>query len=822
MKWLKRGLWTVLALLVLAAGVVAYGVIRGLPKLDGEWTLPGLKAQVRVTRDVNDLTHIQADRPLDAWRALGFVHAQERGWQMEFNRRLMRGELSEVLGTPTLEVDKLIRTLGILPAARRQLAQLDAPTREALQAYSDGVTAAHASGAAGASPEFQILRVKAGGESGQPWTPEDSVAWALMMALDLGGNWGNEFARFALSRRLTNDQIWDLMPPYPGDFPLTDVDLPRFYRELGALKAPTAAAPTPVAEAREPSWSQAWVRDVGILEGKGSNNWVVPGSRTASGKPLLANDPHLALSAPAIWYFAHLQAGASDQRPALDVMGATLPGLPFVVLGRTRGVAWGFTNTGPDVQDLYLEAIDPARPGQYLTPQGWQAFEQRQEVIRVKGQPDVHLTVRSTRHGPVVSDVQPQYAEVMDTDRYVMALRWAALDGDNRTVMAGFASNQAQTVAELTDAYALHHSPMQSVVMADTQGEVGFHAIGKFPIRSELNPMRGVAPVPGWLPDYDWVGWVDYAENPQRDRAAIEARGWHATANQKIVDRQYPHLLTGDWHSPERMQRITQLLDARPTHDLASLQAIQQDVLSLGALSLLPQALKAQPTHVLGEQVMALLKNFDGRMTQASAAAAVFNVWSDEITRGLLMRPLGTKTFEALYGKRHFRSGVTFILEHPSEAWCPGADCTPLISQAMDRAIERMVQWQGAMPVKWRWGDLHPALSSHRPFAKVPVLNRFFNVSTPSAGDHFTINVGQYWANDPNLPFANRHAASLRSIYDLSGSDRNVFIYQTGQSGHPASFRSQDMALDWANGRYRQLSFESLRNTHVLALKPAP
>ncbi len=828
-RWLKRILWTLAGLLVLALAWLAYLAFRGLPTLDGEIRLAGLAAPVTVTRDAADVAHIQASSPADAWRALGFVHAQERGWQLEFNRRVMHGELSEVLGPATLDIDRLLRTLGIMQAARTQLKALRPETQAALKAYSQGIGAAFAGGHAAGAPEFAILGIKPDKSSAAQWSAEDSVGWALMMALDLGGNWGNELARFAMLEKLTTAQLWQAWPPYPGEAAPTPMDLATFYRELGAYADSTSPAKTAQAPIDAPQaawdglarWAQNWARDVGTLDGKGSNNWVLAGSRTNSGKPLLANDPHLALSAPAIWYVAHLKASASGAAPALDVMGATLPGLPIVVLGRTRGVAWGFTNTGPDVQDLYLEAIDPAQPGRYRTPQGWQTFETRDETIRVKGQPDVTLIVRSTRHGPVISDVQPAYDGLLNKARYVVALRWSALDADNATLDAGLASNRAQTVDELRAAYTAHHSPMQNIVMADTQGTTGYFAAGRVPVRSDRNALRGVAPAPGWLAEYDWQGWLAVQNNPSRSHADIQKQGWHATANQKIIGADYPHHLGSDWHNPERMNRIATLLDEKPQHDIASMRAIQQDVLSLSAQALLPHALRARPAHALGAPVMQLLRSFDGQMRQDSAAAAILNVWAEDLTQ-LLIKPQVGDRFMSLYGKRHFRAGLQNLLDKPDAFWCPQASCDALISQAMDAAIARMVQWQGDSPASWRWGTLHPARSGHRPFDKVAGLSKVFSLSEPSAGDLFTVNVGQYWANEPDQPFANRHAASYRGIYDLSREGADLFIYQTGQSGHMLSSRSRDMASDWANSAYRPLQFEPAQTRHTLTLSPAP
>lgn len=826
MKWIARILFLALVAVLVSGGFISVHLLRGMPQLDGTLRLQSLAAPVHISRDASDVTHIQAGSALDAWRAMGFVHAQERGWQMAFNRRLMRGELSEILGQATLDTDKLMRTLGIIPMARQQLQGLSPATQSALQAYSAGIQNAWQTGAVRPSPEFKILGTSPMGADGVAWSPEDSVGWALMMALDLGGNWGQEFARLSASQVLNSAQLWQLLPAYPGEKPASAVDLPALYAQLGVY-APAAAKVTalPVFNSTVAQWSAEWVRDMGILEGKGSNNWVVPGSRTESGKPLLANDPHLALSSPAIWYYAHLKAPAGElpggyKHPALDVMGATLPGLPFVVLGRTTGVAWGFTNTGPDVQDLYLEQLDAAQPGQYRTPEGWAAFAERTETIRVKGQPDVALKVRSTRHGPVISDVQPQYQGLIDAGRYAISLRWSALTPDNKTIEAGMHANWAQNVPQLTQAFAEHHSPMQSVVMADTSGEVAYKAVGKVPTRSAQNDILGVAPSPGWLAQYDWTGWLPYDETPTVDGAQIEKKGWHATANQNILPPGYRHFLGGDWTTPERFQRIEQLLVASPKHSRASMQAIQNDLLSLGGKALQAKLSQVTSLHALAPAALKLVSEFDGQMRTDSAAALVLNVWADELTRGLLAPQLGAERFQALYGKRHFRAAVEGILDRNDPFWCGAAGCSVPASKALDRALERIAASQGHDPKRWRWGAWHPAISSHKPFGKVPYLNALFDVRVESAGDLFTVNVGQYWANDKQMPFANRHAASMRAIYDLASSDQSVFIYQTGQSGHVFDPRSRNMAARWAQGGYLPLQTAPQSAVHQMDLIP--
>lgn len=807
--------------------MAVYGV-RAQPRLDGKLVLEGLERSVWVRRDDSDVTHISAQSPQDAWRALGFVHAQERGWQLEFNRRLMQGRLSETLGPATLELDKLMRALDIHGAARRQYAALPTAVQEALQAYSQGIAAFHARPAQAAAPEFLLLGTRAGN-----WEPEDTVGWALMMALDLGGNWGNEFARLNLLQVLSTEQLWQLMPAYPGEPPATAVDLASLYRQLGVYREadaqPKVSAPAGQIQSALQQWAASTARDMGTNDGLGSNNWVVAGSKTRSGKPLLANDPHLGLSAPAIWYFARLQspqgrAGDGSVLSALDVTGATLPGMPFVVLGRTAQVAWGFTNTNPDVQDLYLEQINPADASQYRTPTGWENFAVREEVFKVKGQSDVRVTLRSTRHGPVISDAQQQYGKVINTDRYALALRWAALDTDNRTVEAGLRANGAQTVAELFEAFSIYHSPMQSIVAADVQGHIGFKAAGRVPVRAPDNDLRGVAPAPGWDARYDWQGWLGYEQTPQDDGGT---RGFVATANQRVTEAGYAHFLTQDWSLPYRHQRIEQLLAAGNQHDVDSMATIQNDVQSLATRALLPVLRRAQSSHALAAQAQQLLAGFDGQMERDRPEPLIFSVWVDELTRALVIARIGEQRFAMSYGKRDFRAGLEGILARNDAWWCAPLSCEQQAGQALTRTLSKLQAAYGNDPRQWRWGAEHPALSAHKPLGSVAALAGVFNVSVASGGDAYSVNVGQYNANPPPADakgplagrFVSRHAPSLRAIYDLGDPESSQFIYQTGQSGLALSARYADMSAEWADGRYRKLQMQPRRWRHVLELQ---
>jgi len=798
-----------LALVLVVLGAVGVYLMRAQPQHEGTLRLSGLKSTVKVSRDGAGVVHIEGDSMTDTAFALGFTHAQERGWQLEFNRRIMHGELAEILGEAALPVDKLLRTLGIYQVAQKQYAGYPEDVKATLQAYSKGIQAFYASGNQTLSPEFLLLGTKPGGRSGVAWEPADSVGWALMMALDLGGNWGQEISRLSVAKVLDTQRLWQLYPGYPGEAPATAVDLAKLYKELGVYSSKVRTSGS-TSSSSHTSLAVAFLGEPGLVEGKGSNNWVISGERTASGKPLLANDPHLGLGTPAIWFYAHLKS------PEQNVIGATLPGMPLVVLGHNNHVAWGFTNTGPDVQDLYLEKINPSNPLQYQIPDGWQAFVSRQETIRVKGKPDVVHTVRRTRHGPVLSDAQSAHADIIDTSKFVLALRWAALDEDNRTLMAGMRGSQSKTINDFFEAFKDYHSPMQNVVVADDQGRIAYKAIGKVPVRKADNDLMGMAPAPGWDAKYDWAGWLPMEQTPED----LGQKGWIATANQRITPAGYPHFLGQDWVAPHRMERITQMIEAKPQHDIESMKTMQNDVLSLSTQRLMPHLLAAQSSHALAPAAMKVLQSFNGEMKTEDAAPLIFAYWADELTRALVEPQLGKELFKSQYGKRHFRSFLEDTLAKQDDHWCAPKSCADQASEAFTRALDRLSKAQGKDIANWQWGKAHMAISSHRPLGQSPFLAKWLDVVEPSPGDPFTVNVGTYWLNETHEPFASRHAPSLRAIYDLSDLQNSLFIYQTGQSGVIGSEHYKDMSHEWATGQYRPLQMLPKSNASLLTLKP--
>ena len=859
MRWLKRILLGLIGLLAAAAGVGAIYVWRSVPADNEQFMVRAPLGETAITLDAEGIPTIEAKSERDLSFAVGFMHARDRLWQLEMNRRIGRGELAEVLGPKALETDKFLRTLGIHRAAKAQLDGFPPEAKAQLQAYADGVNAYVRDAMAVRPPEFVILGVQPG-----LWEPVDTVAWATIMAYDLGGNWGNELLRLQMAARMPVSRIDELLPPQPGDKLPAHGDYAALFKALGVFSEKLAVTSSPAARERvgvraadkqnptlnesahataltpEPTGDKLVLlsRTAGEgtkpqsiqellflsagIEGIGSNNWVVNGANTASGKPLLANDPHLALAAPAIWYFTKQKA------PGIEVTGATLPGGPSVILGRTKGVAWGFTNTGPDVQDLYLEEINDK--GEARTPDGWAKLATRSETFKVKGEADVQITVRESRHGPIISDVHAPTANAINTKKFAMAMRWTALDTDNQTVLVAARMNKAQTVTELKEALRGYVAPQQNVVMADTLGNTGFIAPGRIPIRKPDNDINGLAPSPGWDAKYDWAGFLTFDQMPQQTVTT-----YLATANQRIHGDDYPHFISGEWAHKGRKNRIEELLAATPKHDAQSLRTIQHDVKHTHDTPLMKWLPKLSSKHSLAGDARRALTAFatDGMVSSQydpATAALVQWAWHRELARRILADDIGTELFDAVFGRRDFRGAINGVLSRNDAFWCDDKStakvetCEDVVNAAFDAALDDLAKRYGNDVSSWRWDTAHFARSEHRPLSNVPILSKLFEIRTPTAGDTYTVMVGKVRLREPN-PFANEFAASLRAVYDLSVADANAatVIYSTGQSGNPFSVHYSDLATRWGSGGASgYVNLADTKTAGTLVLRGAP
>jgi len=778
-----------LAGLVLLAAGLGYAVLRGtVPSPSGALGIAGLSAPVEVVRDREGVPHIFATTTDDLYTALGFVHAQDRLWQMELQRRTGQGRLSEIFGERTFTTDVFLRTLDLYGHAERSLAALPAEARSALEAYARGVNAFMRRRLGWLEPrlpiEFLLLRHRP-----EPWRPADSAVVIKLMALQLSMNINHELLRLALAAQgLTSAEIEDLMPLDAADAPPPLPEIAQLY----PLKRTTTA------ERRADASTL-----VDNLIGTGaSNNWVVSGARTKSGKPLLANDPHLRLGAPAVWYLAHLAL----EQPGLDaanVAGATLPGMPLVVLGRGDHVAWGFTNTGSDAQDIFIERVNPDNPREYLTPDGWRPFAIDEMAIAVKGSEVRKVERRRTRHGPVLPGFYRNLEGLLGAN-HVAALQWTALSDDDTTIAAGMFDPGLKTVADYMARMRQFAVPMQSMVVADIGGRIGMIAPGRVPVRDPKNKVGGRAPVPGWDKTYDWKGYLKFEVLPRVDDANVGAIG---TANARMVDPDYPHHLTYDWEPAFRQQRIKELIFDRDKHDIASMRAAQVDVLSLAVAKLQPMMIAAaQAGGPVDNAVLDQLTTWDATMGGDRPEPLIFTAWMREAVKAIYRDDLGA-AFDRYFDYR--ATALIRLLEGRAKGrdWCDDRttpereSCGAVLAAALDRALRELELRYGKDRSRWRWGKAHHAFGEHRPFGAVAYLAWFFNVEVASPGGNYTLNRGKAeFGEEP--PFASRHAASFRAIYDFADLDRSLYIQTTGQSGNPLSPFYRSFARRWAKGEY--------------------
>lgn len=788
-KALIRFIFFAVPLLLVVAGAGFIWMARSLPPVSGSMNLPGISGPVTISRDQNGVPHIAASSVNDAFSGLGFAHAQDRLWQMEVSRMAAQGRLSEMFGEPTVETDIWLRTMGIFEASETSYEALPEAGQEALNAYAAGINAwIGREGRTFASklpPEFVFL-----GHTPEMWEPAHSIAALKMMSVTLGANVQFEVMRLSFARLgMTSDEIDDLLPPGPDDSPPPLPDLARLLElENGPLK---------IADDQQ--------ADAGILmfdddtRRGASNNWVIAGDRTTTGHPLLANDPHLSLSAPSIWYLAHLRV--SDAGGVRNLVGATLAGSPLVLLGRSDTVAWGFTNTASDVQDIFVEKINPDNEDEYLTPDGWMPFGSQPETIKISGGEDIVFNRRWTRHGPVLPGSYRNIGSYLPGGT-VASLQWVALAKDDSTLMSGINLWDSKTVAEAQAAMVDYVTPMQSMVVADTNGNIGLIAPGRVPIRNPENRVMGRAPVPGWDRLYDWQEMIPFAGLPRQNNPAA---GAIATANAKIVGPDYPYFLTFDWEEPWRQNRIdTLVVDDRQPQSLDMSRTVQADVYSSAFAAMGPQMIGLiEGKKDIDPDVVAQLKKWDYQMVRESATPLIFIAWVRESMIGIFEDDLGA-SFDPW-----FRARATVMINvlagRTARNWCdnrttPGEEsCADVLAKALDRTLVDLEQRYGADRSKWRWGEAHLTSGEHTPFGKVPILKPFFDVQVESPGGPFTLDRGVTRLRDAKSPFISVSGSSFRGIYDFADLDKSTYITTTGQSGNPFSKHYRDFAVPWSD-----------------------
>jgi penicillin amidase len=769
-----------IVLLVIAVVLAAAGtwfVRRPWPKVKGEITVSGLSASVEVIRDEWGVPHIYAQNEHDLFFAQGYVHAQDRLWQMEFNRRIGSGTLSAILGESTLSIDRYMRTLGLRRAAERDLALADEEMRTLLEAYAGGVNAYIESHRDRLPLEFTIL-----GAEPEPWTPVDTLNWAGVMSLQLGRKYPMELFGAQLIATLGEEAAQQLLLPYPGNAPVIIPPEARSYAWLQGIDI--SSDDSLAAILGEPAMFL------------GSNNWVVHGSRTATGMPLLADDTHLGLDMPSIWYENGLHGGRFDS------VGYSFPGAPLVIIGHNSRIAWGVTNLAPDVQDLYIEKLDdPAHPTKYLHKGLWQDLETTYETIEVKGQAPVTLNVLATHHGPIVNQVIGDLAFSEP-----LALQWTALEG-NRIFHSVMLLNLATNWEEFRQALSYWDAPSQNFVYADIDGNIGYQSPGKIPIRAPGH--QGLLPVPGWTGEYEWQGYIPFDELPN---VLNPPTGFIATANNRVVPDDYPYHLAYYWASGFRAQRITDLLAANSSVTIEDVRDIHAQTYSLPAETLRPYLLASEPEDEMQAKALDLVEAWDLYLEADRAGASVYQTWYWFLVQNTFRDELGEELLSNYQNSYHLLTMLELMPQDDSP-WFDDTT-TPQVETRDDivrRSLADAVAWlsdrYGDNPETWEWGRLHTKTFVHQPLGQsgIGLLEGVFSSDTIAArGDNYTVDAAAF---DNNQPFAMGSGVSQRYIADLNDLDNSRIIHTTGQSGHLFHPHREDFIPLWQSVEYHPMLY---------------
>ena len=814
-----------LALILVTAIVLAVVVVgqgrRPLPQTTGSIEIPGLDGEVEVLRDGQGIPHIYADTTSDLMRAQGYVQAQDRFFEMDLRRHITAGRLAELVGEPGVETDKVIRTMGWRRVAEQELPMLQPETRRALTAFTEGVNAWIDDQASTSSMalEYTILGLTLPEYRVEQWSAVDSLAWLKAMAWDLRGNYTGELTRAALTGTVADSMIEDLYPDYP-----TTRHSPILsgteWRSGRAGQAPpslseeestarTAAARRAITDTA--TAIEAVPAMLGRGAGIGSNSWVVSGERSTTGKPLLANDPHLGVSMPGIWYQMGLHCRELSEDCPLDVTGYTFAGTPGIVIGHNQSIAWGFTNLAPDVTDFYLEEITE---DEYLRDGELVPVDSRTETIEVAGGEDVEVTVRSTVHGPILSDVIPS-VEAAGTDvdiddratsDYGVSLAWTALT-PRPTADAILALNTATDFDEFRAAAKDFAVPSQNLVYADTEGNIGYQAPGVVPVRKGIGTdPPGWMPAPGWDSDYDWKSEVPFEDLPW---SYNPDDGYIVTANQQVTARSTPFLTT-EWDMGYRSQRIEDLLTSEDEVSPAKMARIQLDTHNGLAQTLVPALLSVEVDDFTAE-AQDLLRTWDESQQSGgdhnSAAAAYFNAVWREIVEMTFNDDLPAELQAA--GSSQYWLAIEGLLEKPTSPWwddrtTPGIieNRDEVLRQALSDARLELTRTMGKDPDGWEWGRLHGVTFAHQVLGGEdipgPIRSLVNSGPHPAGGSYSTVNATSW---DASEGFGVTAAPSMRMVVDLGDLDASRWINQTGSSGHPFSSHYDDQVEPWLEGR---------------------
>ena len=798
-RWLVRLASALILFGVAVFALAYYFASRSLPEYEGTLQVAGISAPVEIVRDNANVPHIFGETDEDVFFALGMAHAQDRLWQMTMLRRTAQGRLSELFGARTLPIDSLIRRLDLYPLSRTSVQALDDQTQAALEAYSDGVNAWIGQVNAGArgrgAPEMWLFN-----HAIAPWQPADSVSIIKLMGLQLSNHLEAEVLRARTSLVLGNDvRLNDILPEAPG---------------AGLAALPNYAALFPDVPAFTPNNRMAFdplspvvPRD---LAGA-SNAWAGGITRSATGSTLLANDPHLGLTAPSIWYLARLELESGG------VIGGTIPGVPVIMVGRSADLGWGITSSNLDDQDVYIEEVNPSDANQYRVPNGWANFESRESIVRIKDEPSITLQLQWTVNGPVLPPDQFDLGTIRPPG-HVTVLAWTALSGQDTTMQAAMNLMRARSVEAGIAAAEDYVAPSQMLTLAD-RNSVGLKLIGHVPNRRADNVTQGRMPHYGYLPQNRWDGHRPFDTNP----------GWIdpvggivGNTNNKITNAPFPAHVSFSWSDSQRVNRWRLLMQAREVHTRDSFIEAQSDTVSYTARSILPligadlwftgEAAPAGTPEKLRQDALALLAEWNGEMNEHLPEPLIYAAWMRALQDRLMRDELGPLAREYTHVEPLFIERV-YRNTDGAAAWCdvlqsaPRETCSDIARLALDDALVWISQNYGTNLQTLRWGDAHEATHDHPVLGTAPVLRWFVNIRQSTSGGDNTLMRGRT-SGIGDDPFMNVHAATYRGVYDFADPDSSVFITSTGQSGHFLSRYYDDLGELWRRGEYIPMSLD--------------
>lgn len=756
---------------------------ESLAQTKGTIAVPGLLFPVEVYRDPQGVPHIFAKTEDDVFRAMGFVVAQDRLWQMDVNRRAAMGTLSEIFGASTLEYDRLIRAIGIPEIANLLVPNLSPESKRILTAYAAGVNAFLDKYQKQLPTEFIVLQYEP-----QLWDISHSLAFQRLMAWGLEMAWRVDPVFGELSDKVGLKKLSEILPDYPADAPL--IVTPQQFGWDHAQKLFSAVT------------NNSFITPGFFGAGSGSNSWVVSGKRSTTGKPILANDPHLTLQAPSIWYQIHLHA------PGIDCYGVCLPGLPGIVIGHNQAIAWGLTNVMADGCDFFIERLNSSNPDQYFVQGKWQHIRTREEIIQVKDRSPDTMIVRATDHGPIISDLHP----ALKNTSTATSMQWIGRIISDE-MLASYKINKAANWNQFVDGLQYFSVPPQNYVYADTMGNIGYYCTGRIPIRNSGN---GLIPQPGWDNRFDWRGYIPFQAlphlfNPPQD--------YIVTANNKIIDDRYPFFISTYWEPSYRAERIKQLLSEKIRLSISDFQAIQMDIFSKHAEFLMPKILENFPqlddSTKLKKYFAYSLKTWDLNLTEQSIGAAIFEVFLTRLIKNIFQDEMGDTLFQNFIALPNIPIRIADQLIRRSRSeWFDNVQ-TPDVQETMAQIVRAsleetyhyLISSFGDSVYQWKWGNLHQLTFEH-PLGEVKPLDKLFNIGPfPAGGSYTSVNNAGYFLDKNN--FHVNVGPSLRQIVDLSNRNNSLSVITTGQSGHPLSKHYKDQTLLWRAGAYHPSTFDS-------------